>query len=462
MNDEQLNQLAPSSDVDRRTFIKGTSLSTLMVMMGGTVLVPNRQAFGADAGSARPATPPLKCGVIGCGSWGREIINTLGLLPNAPITALCDTYDVYLRRTGRAAPEAKQYADYKELVADPNVEAIVVATPTHEHRAMVEAALKAGKHVYCEAPVAHTAEDARAIALAAKRAPKLYFQTGLINRSDSQRRFLLDFIRTGAWGTTVMSRLQHHKKQSWRRTSSSPEQERALNWRLRKESSLGLVGELGIHQLDAAGWFSNARPKAVTGFGSIIKWNDGRDVADTVQAIFEFDGGATVMYDATLANSFDAEYELYHGTDAALMVRENKAWMFKEVDAPLLGWEVYARKDQFYKEVGIALVAGSSKPTSTSDKPQDNAPVTNTSLRYALEAFVSNAFNHSQSVKDFNETFGDDEAALLDYLKELEGKRLPAAGFQEGFEATILVIKANEAIQAGKRIELKPEWFELA
>ncbi len=462
MNDEQLNPLGLKNEVDRRAFLKGASVSGLMMMMGGTVLVPTRQALGADAAETkRPATPPLKCGIIGCGAWGRDLINTLGQLPNAPITAMCDTYGAYLRRAARSAPDSKQYEDYTQLLADENVEAVFIATPTHLHRPMVEAALKAGKHVYCEAPLAQTSEDAKAIALAAQGATKLYFQSGLINRSEPQRRFLLDFIRTGAWGKTVMSRLQFHKKQSWRRSSSSPEQERAMNWRLDKTTSLGLIGELGIHQLDMASWFNHARPKAVTGFGSIVKWADGRDVEDTVQAIFELEDGSSLMYDATLANSFDADYEMYYGTDAALMVRESKAWMFKEVDAPLLGWEVYARKDSFYKEVGIALVANASKPTTTSDKPEAEAAYTNAPLKYALEAFISNAFNHGQAVKDFKESFGEDDAALADYLKDLESKRLPAAGYKEAFEATVLVIKANEAIQARKRIELKPEWFEL-
>ena len=65
---------------------------------------------------------------------------------------------------------------------------------------------------------------------------------------------------------------------------------------------------------------------------------------DTVQAVFEFPGGVRMIYDATLANSFDGEYEMLYGSDAALMMRESKAWMFKEVDSPLLGWEVYADK----------------------------------------------------------------------------------------------------------------------
>lgn len=462
MNEELMKPLQ-ADDLDRRAFIKGASLSTMMMMMGGTILVPSRQALGADAAeTARPSSPPVKCGVIGCGAWGRDIINTLGQLPNAPITAICDTYPAYLRRAGRSAPDAKLYEDYKELLADPNVEAVLIATPTHLHREIAEAAIKTGKHVYCEAPLAQTHEDAKAIALAAKRAPKVNFQCGLNFRSDPQRHFLIDFIRTGSWGKTVTTRAQYHKKQSWRRTSGNAEQENLINWRLNKETSLGLIGEIGIHQMDIANWFVLKRPTAVTGFGSIILWKDGRTVDDTVQAIFEYEDGSTMMYDATLANSFDADYEMYYGTDAALMVRENKAWMFKEVDAPLLGWEVYARKDQFYKEVGIALVANATKLTAILDKPQDASPYASTPLFFALEAFVSNSYSHKAAVEDFIATFGEDDDALVEYLVDINKKKLPAAGYQDGFESTVLVMKANEAIRAKQRLVLKDEWFELS
>ena len=106
----------------------------------------------------------------------------------------------------------------------------------------------------------------------------------------------------------------------------------------------------------------NALPTAVTGFGSINFWKDDRDVPDTVQAVFEFPGDVRMIYDATLANSFDGEYEMLYGSDAAIMMRESKAWMFKEVDSPLLGWEVYAAKLKVFNDTGIALVAGASKP----------------------------------------------------------------------------------------------------
>lgn len=462
MNDDLLKPLS-AEDVDRRDFIKGASMSTLMMMMGSTVLVPTSQALGQDATEAkRKGSPPVNCGVIGCGVWGRDIINTLGQLPNAPVVAVCDTYPAYLRRGSRAAPDATKYEDYKQLLADERVEAVIVATPTHLHVQIVEDAIKAGKHIYCEAPLASSTEDARAIALAAKNAPRINFQAGLNERSAPHKHFLINFIRTGSWGTTVTARAQYHKKTSWRRSSSNAEQERKINWRLNKETSCGLVGEIGIHQLDIANWFMLKRPKAVTGFGSIMKWKDGRTVDDTVQAVFEYEGGSTMMYDATLANSFDAGYEMYYGTDAALMVRENKAWMFKEVDAPLLGWEVYARKDTFYKEIGVALVANATKQTSLQDKPQDVSPYASTPLYYALEAFISNTYNHKAAVEDFLDTFGEDDEALVDYLQDIGEANLPAAGFKEAFESTVLVIKANEAIQQKKRIELKDEWFELS
>lgn len=197
---------------------------------------------------------------------------------------------------------------------------------------------------------AHHCSTPKAIALAAQAAPKQIFQAGLQMRSDAQRHFLLPFIRSGALGPFIMGRAQWHKKQSWRSASPNPDRAKALNWRLDRKTSHGLMGEIGIHQLDQAGWFLNARPLAVTGFHSLVKWTDGRDVPETIQAVFEFPKQVQFVYHATLANSFDADYEVYYGSDAAVMMRENKAWMFKEVDSPLLGWEVYAKKEQFYRK----------------------------------------------------------------------------------------------------------------
>jgi predicted dehydrogenase len=445
---------------NRRNFLKGGSVATLMTMLGGVELFAEANNTTTET---KNATTTVRVGVIGLGAWGREILDNLALLPQADVAAICDNYPAFLKRSGSAAPKAKPHSDYKELLADKDIKAVIIATPTHLHKDIALAALKAGKHVYCEAPLANTREDAREIALAAKALPKhQIFQPGLQLRSDPERNFLLPFIRSGAIGQPVMARAQWHKRQSWRASAANPEREKAMNWRLKKETSLGLIGEIGMHQIDQANWFLKSHPIAVTGFGSIRRWSeDGRDVPDTVQAIFEYPGGVNLIYDATLANSFDADYEIYYGTDSAVMIRANRAWMFKEADAPQLGWEVYASKEVFYKETGIALVANASKSVKTDKPPEAADEIKAKPLFTALQTFVTNASDTEYAVAEAQKAFPDDPAAVAEQVASSVKLLSNAAHYLEGFQANVLAIKANEAIMTGKRIELKPDWYEL-
>ena len=416
-------------ELNRRDFIG--SFATLMTLLGGVELVRRTPVQAADLETLVPFQ--VRCGVIGLGAWGREIVATLSRLKTAQVVAVCDTYPASLKRGTSAAPDSKGLDDYRRILEDKDVQAVVIATPTHQHRE---------------------------VALAAKAARKQVFQPGLQMRADPQRRFLLDFIRAGASGKAVKAHAQWHKKQSWRMTSPNPDRERDLNWRLNKGISLGLAGEIAIHQMDALSWFLNARPISVTGFGSLIHWKDGRDMPDTIQTIFEYPGGAQLTCECTLANSFDADYEVLYGTDAAIMMRGPKAWMFKEVDSPLLGWEVYARKDQFYKETGIALIANATKLANLTEKATDEAAYTSTPLYYALESFLTNVNAVGSAVEDFTANFGaGDRAALEKYLSEIKLQLAP--DFQEGFEATVLAIKASEAVARGAKVALSKEAFEL-
>jgi predicted dehydrogenase len=438
--------------VNRRDFLKSGSFATLMSMLGGV------QLFGQSGLSDGPVCPKVKVALIGLGSWGREMLTVLGQMKQAEVAAICDNYGASVRRSSTAAPGAAQVDDYKKILEIKEIKAVIIATPTHQHKEIALAALKAGKHVYCEAPLANTLEDARAIALAAKAARTQVFQSGLQYRADKQRHFLLPFIRSRALGQWVMARAQWHKKQSWRAASSNAEREKAINWRLDKEISLGLLGEIGMHQIDQAGWFMNARPLSVSAVGSNQFWKD-REIADTVHALFEFPGRVQLAYDCSLANSFDADYEMYYGSDAAVMLRENKAWMFKEVDSPLLGWEVYARKDDFYRETGIALKAGGSKQTSLDEKVTAAMKIDETPLFHALDRFLCNVAEVSNAVEDAMDAYAGDQDAIAELVSKI--KLRPTAGFLEGYQATVLAIKANEAVVSRQRIEFKPEWFEL-
>jgi predicted dehydrogenase len=442
---------------DRRDFLKGGSMAALVSMLGGVEM----RAPAQDApAAAKPPAFKVNIAVIGLGPWGRDITHTLLKLPEANVAALCDTYPAMLRRMRRYAPDAKKVEDYKEILADKSIKAVCIATGSHQHKQIVIEALKAGKNVYCEAPLAHTIADAREICKAARESFGQVFQAGLNYRSDPQRHFILDFFWSGAAGNTVMSRAQWHKKTSWRYASPSREREQNINWRLNKNLSPGLVGEMGIQQIDNNNWFLKRLPTAVTGFGSIMHWDDGRTVPDTVQAIFEYKDKGNFVYDAALTNSFDADYEMIYGTFAAIMMRGTKAWMFKEVDSPLLGWEVYARKDAFYRETGIALVANATKLVAARDEDAKDEPYTNTPLAHSMGAFLHNTNEVDAAVSNFKETFGFlDRDSVLDYLKSLNLK--PAAGFQEGFESTVTVLKANEAVLKRSRIEYQPDWFKI-
>lgn len=413
--------------ISRRNFLKTSSLGTL----AGVMATSQSSAQPTEDRKSNRPEETLSCAVIGFGLWGREIAATLGRLEEANLVAISDTYPIMLRRAERSLPDVSTHLDYREILDNPEIEAVFVATPTHLHKQIVFDALAAGKHVYCEAPIAASVDDSRAIAQAAKNASGQIFQGGLHYRTEPQYRSVYGFIRSGALGKTVMARAQWHAKESWYRVSPNSDRTTALNWRLDPEISPGLIGEIGIQQLDTAIWILGGLPKSVTGFGGVYYW-EGREVPDTIQAVMEFPSGVRLVYDASLVSSFDAMYDTFYGSDSTIILRDGKAWMFKEVDAPLIGWEVYARKDKFYKETGVALLANATKLDSLGQDPTADDPNAETPLFHALKAFMDNYF------------FGPYE---------------PVMNYQKSFEATVVALKANEAVVDNKRIDFQPEWF---
>lgn len=454
------------TDLNRRDFLRGGSVAAFLTMLGGVPILAaeDKPAAGAPT-TYKGETPPVNVGLIGCGAWGREILKTLSTITFGPVVGICDNYPAYLKRGATLAPKAERYADAAKLIENKDVQAVVIATPSHQHKDLVLAALQAGKHVYCEAPLGSSVDDTQAIAAAAKKYLRVNFQPGLQARSDKQIWNLAKFVRTGVMGTALKGRGQFHKKTSWRIASSNPEREKEMNWRLANASSAGLIGELGVHQLDIANWFLNALPTQAVGLGSLTYYKDGREVFDNVQALLRYPNGMHFSYEATIGNSFDGEMDLFSGTDCAIMMRERRAWMFKEADAPLLGWEVYAKKDLFYKESGITLKAGATKQDAQAKKTAAGEDVVDekSALQYALENFLINSYNHAAAVKDHLEAYGEgDDGALRDALKELDKKREPAATWLDGYQATIAALKANEAVRLDKPVEIPPALFEVA
>lgn len=417
--------------IDRREFLKGAAATVALLISAEGLGISD---VAAAETAAVPAGPPVKIGVIGLGQWGKEIVTALSTMPSAQVTAICDTYENYVTRAAKIAPNAKTFSDYKQLIASPDVEAVIVATPSHLHKEITLSLIEADKHIYCEAPLASTIEEAKIIARAGMGSEKI-FQVGLQGRTNPLYEHVSKFVKSGCMGNVAEAHAQYNKKQSWKRMAQNAEREKELNWRLSKQTSAGLVGELGIHSLDLANWYLNAMPVAVTGFGAIANWNDGRDVPDTVQCVVEYPKSVRMVFTSTLVSSFSGEYTLFQGSDSSLMLRADRGWMIKEADSALIGWEVYARKEQVYDETGICMVANATKILKEGKEPGKDAPAVpaQSALTAALESFT-------RSIRDGSK---------------------PSAGALEGFQSAVTAIKANEAILSGSKIAYTPDMFEL-
>src|SRR5260370_21696896 len=111
---------------NRRDFLKSGSFATLMTMLGGVPLFAQTNA--APAGETKQAVAKIKVAVIGLGAWGREILNSLGrLLQPDDIAAICDIYPASMRRSASAAPRAAQTEDYKTILENKDIKAVIIA-----------------------------------------------------------------------------------------------------------------------------------------------------------------------------------------------------------------------------------------------------------------------------------------------------------------------------------------------
>ena len=368
---------------DRRAFLsRGAGLA------GALALSPALRAARALA----PGREPVEVAVVGAGKQGRAILGELGKLDSVRVVAVCDTSESRLKSGLRRVKDAVGHASHDELLAaHPALRAVFVATPTHLHRQVVVDSLAAGKSVFCEAPFASTLEDARAMARAARGAQGV-LAVGMQGRSNPIYGLARSFVRAGAIGQVAALRAQMHRKTSWRTPVADASEERALNWVLDPEVSLGLVGEFGVQQFDVLHWFLEAYPTKVRARGSLQLHADGRELPDTVAAELVFPGGQLLAWDATLANSFDGQYEQMFGSMGSVKLAWTAGWMFKEADAPTQGWEVYANREQFHDEQGITLIADATK-LAAQNKLKEGVGLPNPPLYYALEDFVASALD---------------------------------------------------------------------
>lgn len=284
--------------------------------------------------SEMPNTDELRVGVIGPGSRGQELIRQLLHVPGVRITAVCDIYEPRFAQVNQlVGGEVPHTADFRELLELKDLDAIFIATPLAHHEEHVLAALNTGRPVYGEKAMGFTPEACAKIYKAAT-VPGALFQIGHQYRYAPWVRTAVEEIKKGRIGEPTHVYAYWHRNNSWRRPVPSPDPggrlEHLINWRLYRETSGGLVTELGSHHIDIANWVFDAIPERATGMTSIVHFHDGRTVGDNVQAIFSYPGGRRLMFSSLTDNAKLGNELWIYGTEGSVAITIEDATFYYE------------------------------------------------------------------------------------------------------------------------------------
>ncbi len=262
------------------------------------------------------AAQRIRIGIIGPGARGSEILRQALALPNVECIGAADVYKRRLEDVMQIAPGAKTYTDYRRLLDDKDIDAVLIATPQHLHAECFIAALDAGKHVYQEKTMAFTVEHAKRMRAAYQRAGRQrVVQIGHQWTSTGAFADALSFLKPELMGNITMIhahmyRNTPHGKPQWTNPvypdmtpaninweaflGEAPQRpfdaNRYANWRFFWDYSGGNVYENMCHQL--AFWYKAMGlgiPKSATMTGGLYLWKDGREVPDTMSVSMEHD-----------------------------------------------------------------------------------------------------------------------------------------------------------------------------
>ncbi|HXP60121.1 MAG TPA: Gfo/Idh/MocA family oxidoreductase [Dongiaceae bacterium] len=174
--------------ISRRRFLEQSSFSAAGLWLGGL--------RGARAGQGSP-NEKLNLGMIGV---AHQAAYDLDNVSSENIVALCDVDDGLLAAASQKHPAAKTYNDFRRLLDRKDLDAVVVATPDHTHAVATVAALRSGRHVYCEKPLTRTISECRTV-MEAARAAKRATQIGTQIHAGANYRRVVELVRSGAIGT---------------------------------------------------------------------------------------------------------------------------------------------------------------------------------------------------------------------------------------------------------------------
>ena len=292
--------------INRRKFITSTAaLSAFTILKPSTV-------FGSQANSA------IRIGIIGCGNRGTAVISSMVNNTSAQIVAMADLFDYQLEKAkplfdklntdngGVAIKESQMYKGpiaYMHLINDPDVDAVLISSPAYTHPGFLEAAVQAGKHVYCEKPVSPDVEGCRKVIRTGEKAKgKVSLAIGFQIRHASPYVEMANRIRRGDIGEVVNVQLYYISASSGKSVKpvgNSREEFMIRNHFHFRELSGGILLDQGIHMIDVCNWVLNENPETSIGFGNRKGQPDFGDTFTNYQAIYEYPKDTNVSIHST-------------------------------------------------------------------------------------------------------------------------------------------------------------------
>lgn len=299
------DKMAGGDVIGRRQFIGSAAAA------GGVMFIPAALVRGTAANSA------VRVGLLGCGGRGTEDATNMFETGGARVVALADmfqdqldkaraTFDQLQTGKGFAAIDASQLfvgpKAYERIAASKEVDAIVIASPPYYHPQHLEAVVAAGKHVYCEKPVAVDVPGAKKVLEIGKRAEgKLSLDVGFQIRDCPPFVELVKRIHGGALGNIVCGEAHYLSgyldRPKW--DGASPTERRLRNWVYDRVLSGDIIVEQNIHVIDICNWILKAHPLKCSGTGGRLGRPVDGDVYGNYNVVFTYPDGVDVTFSST-------------------------------------------------------------------------------------------------------------------------------------------------------------------
>ncbi len=317
---------------------------------------------------AVPAGEPVRFASIGVGIQGSNLLRAAVQLPSGKCVAAADLYDGrHTQACEIAGTQIKTTRDYRELLDDKTIEAVIIAVPDFTHKQVTLDALAAGKDVYCEKPMSHSIADGEAM-VRAVRSGKNFVQVGSQRVSSAlfiQAKTLFD---QGAIGDLLQVELQLGRNSpggaweypilpdlspatlDWTAWQADAARKQSFNpiafhrWRCFREYGTGMAGDLMVHLVSGMQFTTgiNAAPDQAFSFGGVERWKDGRDMPDVQTTVFQY-GKVPVSVRLTLGTE-TPEVTRIMGSKGVIEVTDNSVILRPQLgvdrspDYGLSGW----------------------------------------------------------------------------------------------------------------------------